>query len=861
MTRPTTLRTVALSQVRQHRLKLTLTAVSVAVSTFFIAAVLMINASIGATLKESVAAQYATSDAVVSAAGSFYGDDQRGPQTLSTEQLHRLHREPSLLHAWPQYQMGDMARLAHSRSAFIERVQFPDAPEFFPWSISGSTPATSGQVVVSSAFAEENGLQVGDSFEVHSVQSHAGPDAMTPVKISGIFPVERSSSQSAQQVYQGGHDLSTYISAQAAEENPGSSGVSEVMLSLRPGASGETIRQWAQSQDAGHALVYATADEQVHRVVEQLNQGNKVLTLAMLVFAGLALVMASFVISNTFTMMTIQRSRELALLRVVGATRGAILRLLLLESLVVGALAASCGVGLAYLLGMVLGPTQRVLTVDLGPQPGLVAFAVGVVVTVGVSVRPAQAAYSVSPISAITQTEQPHQRRLPRTPVALGTLMIIAGIGTGAAGAFFETSLLIILGCFVATIGSLLVFPAVLVGILRLTTVNSPMSTWRLARAQAAQSPSRTAATGRMLFMSALFISVVLMGYSTGQSTVNHTIDRYMPISISATITGQGSDGQRPLTLDAPSLRSAAEKTAQLPHVDAAQLLMPVGSMEPAQAGAGTLIVRSASVEQLKQTAPGLADTAPHTGEVLISALNSVGLASGQTVTVQGPAGSTQASVKITELSFPGALVDEATARPLGQASPQYMREHSAYPEIWVKPEAGLSSTTLSSTVSDVARTAHVAPESISGAALERQRLEQTLHQVLTAVLVLLAATIVISLVGVANTLTLSSYQRRRDNALLRTLGLSAARLGRVVTTEVMMIATVAVVLGAATGTVLGALGLQVLSVEDLSVVYSVPWLLIAVTVAVLLALTWAAVLLPASRAAKVPPISALADD
>lgn len=860
MSRPTTLRTVALSQVRQHRLKLALTVVSVAVSTFFIAAVLMINASIGATLKDSVAAQYATADAVVSAAGSFYADDQRGPQTLSTEQLQRLQREPSLLHTWPQYQMGDMARLAHSRDVFIERIQFPDTPEFFPWSISGSTPVSSGEVVVSSAFAAENGLQVGDSIEVHSVQPHAAPDAMTSVKISGIFRVERSSSQSAQQVYQGGHDLSTYISAQAAEENPGSSGASEVMLSLRPGATGDTIRQWAQNHDAHHALVYATADEQVQQVIQHLNQGNNVLTIALLVFAGLALVMASFVISNTFTMMTVQRSKELALLRVVGATRGAILRLLLLEALVVGALAASCGVGLAYLVGMLLGPMQRVLIVDLGPQPALVAFVVGVVVTVGVSVRPAKAAYGVSPISAVTHTEQPHQRGLPRTPVVLGALMIIAGIGAGVMGAVFETSLLIVLGCFVAAIGSLLVFPAMLVGILGLTTDHSPMSTWRLARTQAAQSPSRTAATGRMLFMSALFISVVLMGYSTGQSTVNHTIDRYMPISISATITGQGSDGQRPLTLDAASLKTATEKTAQLPHVDAAQLLMPVGTLESADADTGPLIVRSASVEQLKQTTPGLADTAPHTGEVLISALNATGLTSGQTVTVQGPAGSTRASVKITELSFPGALVDEATAGPLGQASPQYMSEHSAFPEIWAKPEAGLSSTTLSSTISDVARTAHVAPESISGAALERQRLEQTLYQVLTAVLGLLAATIVISLVGVANTLTLSSYQRRRDNALLRTLGLSAARLGRVVTAEVMMIAAVAVILGAVTGTVLCALGLQVLSVEHLNVVYSVPWLLIAMTVVVLLALTWVAILLPARRAAKVPPVAALAE-
>lgn len=146
-----------------------------------------------------------------------------------------------------------------------------------------------------------------------------------------------------------------------------------------------------------------------------------------------------------------------------------------------------------------------------------------------------------------------------------------------------------------------------------------------------------------------------------------------------------------------------------------------------------------------------------------------------------------------------------------------------------------------------------------TGPAAERQELEQIIDTLLAIVLGLLAVAVVIALIGVANTLSLSVVERRREHALLRALGLTRGRLRGVLAVEGVLIALTATVLGAVLGIVYGGAGTTVLLGATGEPQLAVPWLhLVAVLVVAVLA-GLAASVVPARAALRTPPVAALA--
>ena len=136
--------------------------------------------------------------------------------------------------------------------------------------------------------------------------------------------------------------------------------------------------------------------------------------------------------------------------------------------------------------------------------------------------------------------------------------------------------------------------------------------------------------------------------------------------------------------------------------------------------------------------------------------------------------------------------------------------------------------------------------------------MEENLNKVLMACFILLAATILISCAGVANSTTLSTIQRSQDNALFRTIGMPSQRLQQLMSAEILMISLVAAVLGSLVGVSICAMGLQILAVEDLAVKYSFPWIELLAMIGTAILLSWLAALTPAQQASKISPIEAL---
>ena len=150
------------------------------------------------------------------------------------------------------------------------------------------------------------------------------------------------------------------------------------------------------------------------------------LRIFLVIFAGIALLVAAFSIASTFGILAAQRARDAALLRAVGATRRQAFTGVLTEAVIVGA----AGSGLGLLGGLGIAELLKGLFDSFGfalPAAGLVvttrsvviSLAAGIVLTVAVSVIPAVRTSRVPPLEAL--------RGSAAEPAAPSRLRTVAG--------------------------------------------------------------------------------------------------------------------------------------------------------------------------------------------------------------------------------------------------------------------------------------------------------------------------------------------------------------------------------------------------------------------------------------------------
>ena len=225
------------------------------------------------------------------------------------------------------------AARAHRRSA----AAGPTTPTSSPFRlVAGRGPARAGEVAVDTQTASKAGLSVGSTVELTT------PGPTLHDTVVGVFRFGTTGNlagasivafdvRTAQQVLLQGADAYTQVSARA------SPGVSQGTLRARVAAALGPRALRTLDVRTGRAA----ADQQAQRITDNL----KFFGYFLLAFAGIALVVGSFIILNTFTMLVAQRTRELALLRAVGASRGQVTRSVLLEAAVVGVVGSTRGTG------------------------------------------------------------------------------------------------------------------------------------------------------------------------------------------------------------------------------------------------------------------------------------------------------------------------------------------------------------------------------------------------------------------------------------------------------------------------------------------------------------------------------------
>jgi putative ABC transport system permease protein len=546
----------------------------------------------------------------------------------------------------------------------------------------------------------------------------------------------------------------------------------------------------------------------------------------------------------------------MALMRAIGASRRQVLGSVLLEAVIVGLIASVVGlvVGIGVAAGLKALLAGFGIDIPAGgivllPRTVVVALVAGLFVSVASAVFPARRASKVPPIAAmrdVAHDTSGHSRRrvvIGIAVVALGAAAIAAGLVGGAAIAAVG------LGAMLVFVGVAILGPVIAGPVARV--IGAPLPRFKgmagtLARENAMRNPKRTSATA-----AALMIGVGLVGFITiVASSTKASIDDVL----SDTFTGDvvidsGSFGFGGLP---PEL---AERVAALPEVEAASGIR----FTPAEIDGSAQTIFSAD----PQAVSAIVDVGVIEGDlaaldaggiaVLDEKAEDEGLSIGDTVTVSFTEGDQQLEVRAiyTEQQLAGTWF-------VGQPVIEAGVADQADLQVYVKVAEGVSTADALPAIEAVAADFPTAEVQDEAEYIESQ--SGQIDQILNLIYVLLALAVIIALMGIANTLALSIFERTRELGLLRAVGMTRRQLRATVRWESVIIALFGTALGLVIGLFFGWAIVQALADEGFTA-FVVPGGQLAVVALIAALAGVVAAILPARRASRLDVLEAIAAD
>ncbi|MFC8364493.1 ABC transporter permease [Streptomyces griseorubiginosus] len=704
----------------------------------------------------------------------------------------------------------------------------------------GKAPHGANQVAIDSETAKRAGYKVGDTVRL----SVDGP-VLEPV-ITGIFTTDDGN------VAAGG-SLALYDTATAQKlfGKPGT--YDEIDVKAAPGTSQTALKAALDKALPADRVETTTGKELADNQAELISSSMSGLKQGLLVFAGIALFVGTFIIANTFTMLVAQRTKELALLRAVGASRRQVTRSVLIEAFVVGLVAAVTGLVAGIGIGAGLRSLMGTLgaTVPDGPliiTPGTVgaALAVGVLVTMLAAWLPGRRAAKIPPVAAMSSL---HAKATTKSLVlrnTLGALFSGAGVAVILAATTMDGSdgqapmglgaVLLIIGVFILT--PLLSRPLIAAAapLMRVFGISG-----KLARQNSVRNPRRTAATA-----SALMIGLTLItGMTVMAGSLQRSIDKMATAAVKADYVVSMANGNE--------LSPDVEK--KLAKVEG------VTEVSPLRNAASRIDGETEYLTGVNGSAIGkLTDLTVDDGSFKVGGTQvvvdkdrakSFGWRAGSTFTVHYEDGKAQrltvAGVYEGNELISGIMLDTATLSPhLSDASDM---------QVMLKTSDGTSDATKDRLEKALGSNPAIKVQ-------DKKDLSDSIAQMFTLMLNmlygLLAMAVLVAVLGVINTLAMSVFERSQEIGMLRAIGLDRKGIKRMVRLESLVISLFGGVLGIGLGVFFGWAAGELLGAKMATYELVLPWarmavfLLLAATVGILAAL-W-----PARRAARMNMLSAI---
>ncbi|MFT3660866.1 MAG: FtsX-like permease family protein [Gordonia sp. (in: high G+C Gram-positive bacteria)] len=861
MSSSTVMRKVSLRNLAAHKLRLLLSVFSVVLGTSFVAASVIFTATVQnsfnqifdniargvdtqvtATEQQSPGVPVALVDKIRAARGEL-GIDR--VQTNYTGMVSIAAEDGSALQTGGAPSIG---------SGYVppDQAVVQDDTKY----VEGHAPQAPGEVALNKSAAENGKLKVGAKTRV---ALSSGDMPTLEVTLVGIYDMPSAT---------GGFANVVFTQDQARELFSDGDFVQMVDLSAVAGVSDTQLRDRVnefvntekRTDSSGREIdpIYTvrTGDEVRQDQKDAMGEVVTVFRYVLLAFAAIGLIVGTFIIYNTFSMIVAQRNRELALLRAIGASRKNVSRSVLLEALVVGILGGGVGLG----LGIGIAALMQTLTADGGiPQAGLTvgfpailsAIFVGVVVTLLSAWIPAQRASGIPPVEAMRMSSaEPGAGSLKvRTLIGVGfavvgVLALIGGIVASGVAALLLIALAAILLIVAVVLGGPALAGPVVGGMGRLLQV--PFGTvGKLARTNAVRNPRRSAATAFALTIGLVLVVVIGTIGASFQTAVDRNIDQ----QLSADFVVSGNN--------APMSAAVGRAVARVPDAQTTVSFdVTMGKLDgldtPLTSAFGGPISDVMGIEMLE----GAAEPAPDGILVSESVVATRGWKVGQKVDFSSTTGVTvpvtvSGVFKTNQALGDWLLGNEAFKKLL----PSPMSRMTFL--VLVKSKPGVSESAMRTRLEEAVKPFLTAQ--VQSKEQFRNSFAAVVDVVMNTLYALLSLALVIAVLGVVNTLALSVVERRREIGMLRAIGMSRAQLRRTIYLESSYIAVFGALLGVVVGLAIGLPLVRALRHWGFDAM-TVPWDLIVITLVGSAVVGVIAAVWPAINAARTKPLEAISE-
>ena len=836
---------VTLRGLLAHKLRLVLTALAIVLGVTFISGTFVLTDTLNSTFSTLFTSVYQKIDFQVRGVPELGSGANATRNPLPESLLTSVRAVPGVGSAYGEVEgyAQFVAKDGKPISSTVGNLGLeydPDQQISSLHLIAGSAPTASDDVVMDAATAQSYRFSVGQ--QVRVLSASVPPQTFT---ITGIAQFGSDNNLA-------GATIAAFALPTAQRELGQTGLLDDINVVAAPGADKAAV-QAAIARVLPSGVQVVTGQTVINENTSSVSQALSFFNTALLVFALISLFVGAFTIYNTFSIIVGQRTRELALLRVVGASRRQVFRSVLGEAAIVGLISSAIGVGLGVLAAIGLealvnsfGTSLPSGPLTFEPRTAIVGLAVGTVVTVASAIGPARNAVRIPPVAALADRPVDEAGTglisTGRRRLIAGGALGVAGVAVGAIGLSKPVVALVGAGAVGVFVGVAMLAPAAarpLSSVLGRPLAALLGTPGQLGRENSMRNPRRTAQTASALMVGlALVSAMAVFGASLSESATS-SVDQAISADLLVTANGTGQLGTSVPGTAAAVPGVTATETVYRDQFEFKSAVETITGVAPQQL-ASTVILRmtSGSPAALTQGDLLIDSTTAKTNHLVV----------GDTVPVKfaytGPA-----TMRIGGIYQANALIESYLV------SSGFFLAHFRQPT----PAAVLLRTSGASADSAVTQALAQYPDAqVQTRAQFEQAQVSGINQLLNLIYALLALAVLIALIGIVNTLMLSVLERTREIGLLRAVGMRRPQVRAMIRSEAVILATFGALIGIVIGTLMGlalasSLRQQGITETTVPVARLVEFLVLAALLG-LVAASW-----PARRAARLDVLAAIA--
>ncbi|MFY9487876.1 MAG: FtsX-like permease family protein [Solirubrobacterales bacterium] len=842
------IRSLAWRSVTARKLRAILNGAGIVLGVALIFAVLSLSKTIVTTFDELFGSVYEGTDIVVS------GEDLVGTVDQSifekVKAINGVETATGVVGSVVSRVVDGKVESGQSAQINVQGID-PDQPDLSgAETLDGREVGSGDEIALDEAYASANGIKVGDSLET------ATQTGLHTFKVVGIFRLGDG-------LDFGGQGFGAVPLDTGREVFDIPSGFSEIDVAIEKGASVTKIQE--EIEAAGGEGIDARTPSEISEDINQQIQGFNII---LYFFAAMSLFVGGFLILNSFTMTIAQRLREIGMLRTLGGSRKLITRMILVEAVFLAVLGSVLGIGLGF--GLAIGLTELVGNFGLPiggikypPEAFIIAPLCGIGASLFGALRPARRAGRIPPIRAVLTEHRAEPLKLGRR-ISVGSLLVVLGlIGVfilassstaplpvvlaGAFGVIFLFSGVIMLGpVVVPALVRVLSWP-----LRKLTPIEG-----RLASDSAKANPVRTASTASGLMIGIALVAAIGSLGASFIGSVSDDLDRELETDFTIqSLTANNGGPQAGISPDAIAEVSAlpgaklVEGTHWLwvtsgyaknwtiygvdpdKHLDFTNPDYVAGGTPPevyAKIAAGEITVPEALAEAKKTKI-------------------------GDTVELEGPRG----KQKFKVAAFQKGNSTEAASIVMSNEKFLSLYGIEQLSQILVLADSEDARSTLREGLDKLVAGKYPSFEVLSNEEIKKQ-IEDQINQVFSIFYVIMLVAIIVSLLGVVNTLLMNVLERTREIGVLRAIGSSRRQIRRVIVQESLLLTLAGAILGLVVGIALGYAFVRGIAASGQSASFHPPVAIIVMVALLSVIFGVIAALLPARRAARMNVIEAV---